>query len=182
MYVVKKCSEYNSDKEVVKKHYTGDKVTVVAQNGNWYKLKTGNFISASYVFANPIVYYTSKYDDIIFVSIKQQAVRYYKNGICVKKGRCITGHAKNSPTPKGLTSVGEKDRDYDMNGDPNKHVKYFIRFNGGIGFHDAYWRHGKFGGSIYKKRGSHGCVNSPLDLAEFIYFNSTTGKTKVLVF
>ena len=182
MYVFEKCNEYNSQKKVVATHHSGDKVTVVDKKGNWYKLKNGNFISASYVFASPLEYYIAKYDDIIFVSIDNQAVRYYKNGVCVKKNSCITGHIINSPTPKGLFTVGTKEYDYDMNGNPNTHVMYFTRFCGGIGFHDASWRHGKFGGKIYKTNGSHGCVNSPLSLAKFIYFNSTEGKTKVLVF
>ena len=46
--------------------------------------------------------------------------------------------------------------------------------NGGIGFHDASWR-GKFGGSIYKTAGSHGCVNLPLNAAKFIFENSYAG-------
>ena len=38
-------------------------------------------------------------------------------------------------------------------------------FNGGIGFHDASWRN-TFGGTIYKKNGSHGCVNMPYAAAK----------------
>ena len=33
---------------------------------------------------------------------------------------------------------------------------------------DATWR-GKFGGEIYKRSGSHGCVNLPLSAAKHIY-------------
>ena len=43
-------------------------------------------------------------------------------------------------------------------------------FNGDIGMHDGYWRSG-FGGTIYKKSGSHGCINLPSDAAEFIFEN-----------
>ena len=38
----------------------------------------------------------------------------------------------------------------------------------GEGLHDATWR-SKFGSTIYKTSGSHGCVNLPLSAAETIY-------------
>ena len=47
----------------------------------------------------------------------------------------------------------------------------FIRNS--IGLHDASWR-GKFGGSIYKGNGSHGCVNLPTEAAKWFYDNLTT--------
>jgi lipoprotein-anchoring transpeptidase ErfK/SrfK len=47
-------------------------------------------------------------------------------------------------------------------------------FNGGIGIHDATWRR-KFGGDIYKRDGSHGCINCPLSLAKTIYENIDVG-------
>ena len=52
-------------------------------------------------------------------------------------------------------------------------------FDGGIGLHDASWRR-KFGGNIYLKDGSHGCVNMPSDKASDLYENVEVG-TKVLV-
>jgi len=45
--------------------------------------------------------------------------------------------------------------------------------------HDATWRK-KFGGTIYEKDGSHGCVNMPLDVTDDIYNNVSVG-TKVLI-
>ncbi len=44
-------------------------------------------------------------------------------------------------------------------------VKYWMPFNGGVGFHDASWQT-TFGGSSYQTNGSHGCVNMPYDVAE----------------
>ena len=41
-------------------------------------------------------------------------------------------------------------------------------FNGDVGMHDATWRN-KFGGSIYKTSGSHGCINLPASAAKKIY-------------
>ena len=53
-------------------------------------------------------------------------------------------------------------------------VKFWMPFNGGIGFHDASWR-SSFGGSIYKSGGSHGCVNMPYDKAKELFENVYTG-------
>ena len=47
-------------------------------------------------------------------------------------------------------------------------------FNGGIGFHDASWRN-TFGGTIYKKNGSHGCVNMPYAAAKTLFENVYAG-------
>ena len=47
-------------------------------------------------------------------------------------------------------------------------------FNQGIGMHDAYWR-SDFGGKIYRKSGSHGCINMPPDSAAAVYENITAG-------
>ena len=44
----------------------------------------------------------------------------------------------------------------------------------GIGIHDASWRT-SFGGSIYKSKGSHGCINTPFEAVKTIYENSYTG-------
>ena len=41
-------------------------------------------------------------------------------------------------------------------------------FNGGLGMHDATWR-SKFGGTIYKNSGSHGCINMPKNNAKKTY-------------
>ena len=53
-------------------------------------------------------------------------------------------------------------------------VKFWMPFNGGIGFHDASWRN-TFGGTIYKKNGSHGCVNMPYEAAKTLYENVYKG-------
>ena len=60
---------------------------------------------------------------------------------------------------------------YKPNGKPDykSKVKYWMPFNGNlIGLHDASWRT-KFGGSIYKSDGSHGCVNLPSGKAADLY-------------
>ena len=47
-------------------------------------------------------------------------------------------------------------------------MKYWMPFNGGVGFHDAPWR-SEFGGDIYLTSGSHGCINMPASSAAQLY-------------
>jgi lipoprotein-anchoring transpeptidase ErfK/SrfK len=43
-----------------------------------------------------------------------------------------------------------------------------------MGTHDASWRH-SFGGDIYKRNGTHGCVNASLYLAKKVFENIEDG-------
>ncbi len=66
-------------------------------------------------------------------------------------------------------------RDYTLTGqDYNSEVSFWLPFNGDVGIHDASWR-SEFGGSIYKTRGSHGCVNTPYSAMKTIYENVKIG-------
>lgn len=165
-------------------HEAGEIVYVAAKLNGWYQLTNGNYISADLLSADyqDIVthFLENGYNDIVFVSITHQKVGYFKNGELIVSGSCVTGKASKTPTPIGLYTIGHKNTDFDMNGDPNTHVQYAAFFNGGIAFHDAPWR-SRFGGEIYKNNGSHGCINCPLDLAKTIYNESRRGSTYVLV-
>ena len=68
-----------------------------------------------------------------------------------------------------LTAITEREDVY-LKGDTFlDHVDYWIAFIGGLyGIHDAQWR-SEFGGTIYKKDGSHGCVNMPLNNMKKLY-------------
>lgn len=182
VYVVKSTYEYSTNKVAQKRHEIGDKVTITGKKGDWFKLKNGNYIHSSSVASNPLKYFCKKYNDIVLVSISKQYVIYYKKGKIVAQGDCVTGHSSRSPTPKGLYVADRSKTDTNLNGNPEHHVDYFIGFNGSIGLHDAFWRNGEFGGSIYKHDGSHGCVNLPLEVIKQIYKNCNIGKTRVLVF
>ena len=47
-------------------------------------------------------------------------------------------------------------------------VKYWIPVKGAIGIHDASWR-STYGGQIYIRNGSHGCINTPLEQVSQLY-------------
>jgi lipoprotein-anchoring transpeptidase ErfK/SrfK len=120
-------------------------------------------------------------DDIgntyVEVDMTKQHVWFYKNGSLVVDGDVVTGNiSENHATPVGIYSLKDKERNATLKGQGySSPVSYWMPFNGGIGIHDASWRNGVFGGQIYKTSGSHGCVNSPYNLAQTIYNNIEVG-------
>jgi len=181
-YVIKSNTpEYSSSQKIIKRHGIGYKVTVVAKEEDWCKLSNGHFIKASNLSEDPVSYFRKKYnDDIVFVSISMQKVIYYKHGKVIANSNCVTGNASSSPTPKGLFTVLHKKTDANLMGLEKYHVDYYISITDKIGLHDAPWRN-QFGGSIYKRNGSHGCVNLPLNAIKKIYESCREG-TRVLIF
>ncbi len=111
------------------------------------------------------------------VDLTGQHVYLFQNGALVWDAPCVTGNlAKGYDTPAGIYSLTYKQRDRVLRGpkqadgtyEYESPVSYWMPFNGGIGFHDATWR-SKFGGTIYKTSGSHGCVNLPPEKAAALY-------------
>lgn len=120
----------------------------------------------------------NKMNTYIELDITRQTVWMYVNGECILKSDCVTGNvAGGHSTPTGIFFLSYKTKDAVLRGYNNdgsryaSPVKYWMPFNGGIGFHDASWRKGIFGGEIYKTGGSHGCVNMPLESAKILYEN-----------
>lgn len=110
------------------------------------------------------------------INITRQRLWFYKDGKLIAQGSVVTGKPKKGYATvvgtymlnykqKGATLVGE---DYEAP------VTYWMPFYGNIGIHDASWRY-SFGGDIYKRRGSHGCVNAPIYLAKKIFDNIEEG-------
>lgn len=116
---------------------------------------------------------------LIEIDLTDQRISLYCENDVLIKSSIVSG--KNStPTNVGSFKIKAKQTDRYLKGaDYNTHVNFWMPFDGGIGLHDATWRN-KFGGEIYKKKGSHGCVNLPYEVAEYIYNNVKVG-TKVLV-
>ncbi|WP_138205042.1 L,D-transpeptidase family protein [Haloimpatiens lingqiaonensis] len=110
------------------------------------------------------------------IDLTKQHLWVYINGSPVVDGDVVTGNvSKNTPTPEGVYKLNYKEKDSVLKGDDYETpVSFWMPFNGGIGMHDAIWRK-EFGGKIYEKKGSHGCVNCPYDLAKAIFENVKTG-------
>jgi murein L,D-transpeptidase YcbB/YkuD len=110
------------------------------------------------------------------VDMAKQHLWFYKNGVLVTQGDVVTGNvSSDNSTPAGVYKLKFKQRNAILTGpDYATPVDYWMPFNKGVGIHDATWR-SVFGGEIYKTSGSHGCVNSPYDLAKTIFENIEAG-------
>jgi hypothetical protein len=122
---------------------------------------------------------------VVVVSLREQTARFYENGKLVFWAYVTTGRPE-APSPPGLHFA--IDHEYHIlfqSGDPKGSalwyaptpVNYGIRYAaGGYFLHDAWWRY-KFGpGSnlphwdpLAFNGGSHGCVNFPEDVMEWVY-------------
>lgn len=122
---------------------------------------------------------------VVIVSLREQTARFYENGKLVFWAYVTTGRPE-APSPPGVHYA--IDHEYHIlfkSGDPQGSalwyaptpVNYGVRYAaGGYFLHDAWWRY-KFGpGSnlphwdpLAFDGGSHGCVNFPEDVMEWVY-------------
>ncbi|MBO6149455.1 MAG: L,D-transpeptidase [Lachnospiraceae bacterium] len=96
------------------------------------------------------------------INIDAQQLVLFQNGVASITTPIVTGNvAKGNNSPKGSFTIKNKQRNRTLIG-PNyrSFVKYWVPFVNHVGIHDASWR-SDFGGEIYKKSGSHGCINVP---------------------
>lgn len=107
----------------------------------------------------------------IFVNIASQTLWACKGKVLFVETAVTTGawELKNvrDATPTGTWRIYAKVRNtvlagHDANGSWRDHVKYWMPFFEGYGFHDASWQTFPYGSSLYKTKGSHGCVHVPL--------------------
>ena len=119
-------------------------------------------------------------DDIgntyIEIDYTNQHLYYFEDGELVLDTDIVSGNiSKGNGSPDGVFKIVYKQRDATLVGeDYESAVSYFMPFAYNVGIHDASWR-SKFGGEIYKKSGSHGCINVPSDMAKKIYESVATG-------
>ncbi len=104
------------------------------------------------------------------INITRQHIWFYKDGKLIIHGPVVTGNPnRGNSTVVGAYMLNYKQRDTVLTGPGYAaDVKYWMPFYGNIGVHDASWRR-SFGGEIYKRKGTHGCVNAPVYLAKIIF-------------
>ncbi|MDF2612062.1 MAG: hypothetical protein K0R92_3536, partial [Lachnospiraceae bacterium] len=110
------------------------------------------------------------------INITRQHLWFYKDGKLMTQGAIVTGTPnKRNSTKVGVYMLNYKEKGTTLIGhNYETEVTYWMPFNGNIGIHDASWRY-SFGSDIYKRNGSHGCVNVPLYLAKRIFDNIEDG-------
>lgn len=121
-------------------------------------------------------------DTYVELNLTAQHLFYYKNGKLLIESDFVSGNEeKGWSTPAGAYELTYKQKNATLKGSNYRTpVTYWMPFNGNIGMHDGYWR-SSFGGTIYKKNGSHGCVNLPPAVAKTIFENLEKG-TPVLCY
>ncbi len=124
-------------------------------------------------------------DDIgntyVEVNLTAQHLFFYKEGELIVEADFVSGNlSKGWGTPTGTYPVQYKENDATLTGeDYSTPVKYWMPFNSNIGFHDAPWRK-EFGKDLYKKGGSHGCINMPPAAAKKMFENISRGVAVVV--
>lgn len=109
-------------------------------------------------------------DTYIEVDMTNQMMYYYQKGELKIETPVVTGNTTlRRGTPTGTNYVYNKQRNRVLRGaDYASPVKYWIPVKGAIGIHDASWR-SSYGGQIYIRNGSHGCINTPLEQVSALY-------------
>ena len=134
----------------------------------------------------PFYYSRNGEDDLngtyVEADLTLQHLWYYVNGNLVVESDFVSGSVeKKAETQTGCFPLAQKKSPETLTGDNadgsgsySVDVKYWMPFFNGQGLHDASFRTA-FGGDIYIKDGSHGCINLPFDAAETIYQNIEVG-------
>lgn len=104
------------------------------------------------------------------INLTAQHLYLYIDGKVVVETDFVSGNkSRNWDTPTGIWGLTYKTTKATLRGDGYATpVDYWMPYAGNVGMHDATWRN-DFGGSIYKRDGSHGCVNLPWGKAKEIY-------------
>lgn len=115
-------------------------------------------------------------DSYVEINLTAQHLFLYKEGRLIVESDFVSGCvAKGYATPPGAYPVNYITRDAVLRGeDYVTPVNFWMPFNGGIGMHDLTSRRA-FGGDIYKRNGSHGCINLPYTAAQTIFENIEAG-------
>ena len=194
VYVLKKNGKYKYKDTVTTSVYLTGRLT----KGKTYKYKFVSFknrsgkkiygkSSTAKVNIVDTAYGKTVGKNYIEVSVATQTVYMYVNNKLVVKTPVVTGHYKAFDTTKGYHYIISKKSPARLKGEAagsqwDVNVKYWLGFTyDGQGLHDSSWRTSGYGGTIYKRDGSHGCVNTPTNAMSKIFKKAKTG-TAVIVY
>ena len=190
-YVKSLESTYNTayKKKVLKTSY-GSEVTISSGHYGW-KINRGAEKEAikENIFAGEAITRDLNYsqkahshegndygNSYVEINLTAQHLFLYVNGKLVVESDFVSGNtSKGWGSPSGAYPLTYKERNATLNGaDYSTPVDYWMPFAGNVGMHDATWR-SDFGGTIYKRNGSHGCINLPYSAAQKIFQNIDAG-------
>lgn len=117
--------------------------------------------------------YGNSYVEINYTA---QHLFMYVDGELIVESDFVSGNtSKGNGSPTGAFALTYRDKDAVLNGaDYSTPVTYWMPFAGNVGMHDATWRK-EFGATLYKRNGSHGCINLPKAKAKIIFENIRKG-------
>lgn len=110
------------------------------------------------------------------INLTAQHLFLYENGSLILESDFVSGNIANgNGTPTGAYGVTYTEKNATLRGENYATpVSFWMPFAGNVGMHDATWR-SSFGGSIYKRSGSHGCINLPYSAAQTIFSHVYAG-------
>ncbi len=119
----------------------------------------------------------------IEVDMGEQHLYYYVDGKLSMDMPIVTGNVnRGRSTPTGVFNIYNKRYHTYLRGvDYVSYVNYWLGVNKGVGIHDANWR-SEFGGDIYKRDGSHGCINCPEEKVSKLWEVAEVGTPVILYY
>jgi len=155
-----------------------DALSVLTVTGPDWSIQNGYFKTNT-----GINYYVGS--NYIIVSIEHQRLWAYKGTTKIVDTPIITGNPfTGNATPRGLYAIQpfKQSPSVLVGADYASPVSYWIPFIGNsYGLHDSSWQTNGYGGDLYLRYGSHGCVNTPLGAVETLYYAYSAG-TPVVVY
>ena len=112
----------------------------------------------------------------IEIDLDNQRMYFYKDGELKVNTNVVTGtHATGQDTPEGVYYIYNMKRNTYLVGENYRCFVYtWMPIVRGVGIHDATWRK-LWESDTYLRNGSHGCINTPLEEARYIYDNAYVG-------
>jgi lipoprotein-anchoring transpeptidase ErfK/SrfK len=120
----------------------------------------------------------------IYISIANQTMTAKENDKILRTSGIVTGKT-GFETVTGTFRIYAKTPNTTLrspfpNISYNLPVKYWMPFYGSYGIHDVHWRTVWGPAADYVNKGSHGCVNTPNDMMEFLWKWADVGTTVIV--
>ncbi len=175
-------------------HYWNDKLSKESID---FKIPTSDLVKPTVALSSPAASTpcsSNQLNQLIIVSISQRRLWACNNTKVAYTSSDVTGmeFLAADLTPTGTYHIYAKETDqylvgHDTTGSWDDYVNYWMPFldnqYGAYGFHDATWRPATAFGNISPNspNASHGCVETPLATAKWLYDWAVVGTTVTIV-